>query len=383
MFTATAVMKLAEEGKLRLDDKVADYIPWFKAKTQHSDASHITLRQVLSHTAGIFRDGDTPHWQTGRFPTDLKKAFSDKSLVIENQTAFKYTNYGYSLLGLVIEQASGMTYKDYVEKRILRPLGMKNTYVDYQPNLGSIATGYGLVVPDQKRVTFDHYVTHAYAPATGFISNVVDMAKFINMLSLSGGSSVVLDRESKKEMMRPHGKTRGHDEYGLGLDIGYDNDRKSIGHGGGFNGFSTRTVLDTEMDIAIVVLTNAMRSNSSGIALGILDSIARLMNGKDKYSTSKKISALKYDGLYRSVWGDSVIAKAGDILVDFDVETNNPLKNAVRLVPTSMPNIFTLKSKNVFGSYDEPAVFDSFKNGKAERYIAASMPHRRVKGKGV
>jgi len=63
-----------------------------------------------------------PQWETGKFPKDLKKSFSPKSLVIENLTDFKYTNYGYSLLGLVIEKASGMRYADYVGANILKPL---------------------------------------------------------------------------------------------------------------------------------------------------------------------------------------------------------------------------------------------------------------------
>ena len=378
MFTATAIMKLVETGKLRLDDKVSDYIPWFKGKTKHSNASHITIRHLLSHMAGIFRDGDTPHWETGKFPKDLKKSFSPKSMIIENLTTFKYTNYGYSLLGLVIEKSSGMSYEEYVIKNILKPLGMKDTYVDYRKGIKHIATGYGADMPDQKRVVFGHYSTHAYSPATGFISNVADMTKFISSLSLQSSARQVLHRESIKEMHLTHGKTRDDDEYGLGLDITYIDGRKIIGHGGGFSGFITRTLFDTHNDISVVVLTNSLSSSASQLAIGILDSIHLLINNLRQYETHSKISFSKYEGVYRSVWGDGVISKAGDILADFDPEANNPLKYARFLMPTGSAHTFTIKSKNVFSSYGEEAIFKNFSNGKARELVMATMPRRRI-----
>ncbi len=378
MFTAVAIMKLVEEGKLRLDDHVSDYIDWFKAKAKHSDSSHITLRQLLSHTAGVFRDGDTPHWENGKFPKDLKKSFSSKSLVIENLTTFKYTNYGYSLLGLVIEKASGMSYEEYVTKKILKPLGMKNTYVDYKKEIKHIATGYGSETPDQKRIVFSHYATNAYAPATGFVSNATDLIKFISSLSLNHDSPHVINRESVKEMGRPHAKTEDGDEYGLGLDISYLDGRKIIGHGGGFNGFITRTALDTKNDIGVVVLTNTLGSNASQITDGLLDSIDRIINKSKDYSSHSKISYAKYEGIYRSVWGDSVISRAKDILISYGPKTNNPLKGARRFIPTSSPHTFVMKSKYVYGSYDEEAVFTNFKNGKAQKLLEASMPLKRI-----
>lgn len=378
MFTAVAIMKLVEDGKIRLDDHVVDYLPWFKAKTKHSDSANITIRQILSHTSGIFRDGDTPQWVTGKFPKDLQKSFSPKSLVIENSTTFKYTNYGYSLLGLVIQKASGLKYEDYVTKHIIKPLGMNNTYPDYSDGIKNIATGYSADVPDTKRIAFGHYVTNAYAPATGFVSNAIDMIKFISSLSLDSDSKKVLTRESIKEMARPHAKTGDKDEYGLGLDIGYFGNRKTIGHGGGFSGFVTRTILDTKDDVSVAVFSNSLGSSASEIAEGILDSISRFVNNQMEYSSNIKFSHSKYEGIYRNVWGDSVVSKIGNILIDFSPMASNPLRASARLVPTPKSNIFVIKSKNVFGSYDEEVVFSDFKNGKASKLKVGSTPQKRV-----
>lgn len=378
MFTSMAILKLVENGKIRLDDHVSDYIGWFKAKTKHGDAKNITIRQVLSHTAGIFRDGNTPHWETGKFPKDLKKAFSSKSLTIENSTAFKYTNYGYSLLGLVIEKASGMSYEKYVTKNILGPLGMKNTYVDYGNKIKHIATGYGAKVPDQNRVVFDHYATNAYAPATGFISNVTDMIRLISSLSLNNQSPVI-SRESVKEMARSHAKTGDENEYGLGLDINYYDGQKIIGHGGGFNGFITRTMMDTKNDVCVIVLTNSLSSNASQIARGIIESVDRLIHHPGDYVSHPKIIPTKYEGIYRSVWGDNVISKVDNILVGYSPRTNNPLRSCQRLIPTSSPHTFKIKTKNYYDSYDEEVIFTDFRNNKAQKMIDVSTPMKRIR----
>jgi hypothetical protein len=97
------------------------------------------------------------------------------------------------------------------------------------------------------------------------------------------------------------------------------------------------------------------------------------------FTHKEKIPLNKYEGIYRCVWGDSIIVRAGDILIDFHPQAVDPLKQADRLIPTSIANTFVLKSNNLYSSYGEKASFSDFKKGKAEKYISASMPLRRVK----
>ena len=378
-FTAVAIMKLVEDGKLRLEDKIVDYIPWFKAKTKRADAANITVRQVLSHASGVFRDGNDSQWETGKFPKELSKSFVPESLIVENNTKFKYTNYGYSLLGIVVEKASGVKYGEYLIKNIFKPLGLTDTRPDYEDNLKNAATGYGRVIPDEKRKIFPHYKANAYAPATGFVSTAVDMAKFISSLSLNEKRGV-LGREAKKEMSRAHEKTGDEGEYGLGLDIDWQNGSKIIGHGGNYSGFTGRTLLDTTNDVSIVVLTNTMGAPATPIAFGILDAIRRLANPDKDLSGTKKVNGGAYEGLYRSVWGDDVVAQAGNALVAFSPQTNSPLgRKATVFVPTGKKNEFIMRDKSLYSSYDEPAWFEGFKNGKATILMEAGSPLKRVK----
>ncbi len=125
-FTATAIMQLQEKGKLQIDDYTADYLTWLK---DHKDKrfAKVTIRQLLSHSAGVIRDGKKGgYWQLdGPFPDEekFKKEILDADLVLENNTKLKYSNYGYTLLGLVVKAASGKPYNDYVKEHIIKLLG--------------------------------------------------------------------------------------------------------------------------------------------------------------------------------------------------------------------------------------------------------------------
>ena len=378
-FTSVAIMQLVDNGKLRLDDKVAEHIAWFKGKNKDKDSKNITIRQLLSHTAGLFRDGDTPHWATGKFPKDLQQSFSSSSLTLENATGFKYTNYGFSILGLVIQKVSGLTYEEYVSEHILKPLKMNSTAPDYSPSLKDVATGYGREIPDEERKVFDHYKTNAYAPATGFLSNTIDLAKYLSALSLDSKKKL-LSREAKKEMMRPHEKTEEDEEYGLGLDIFWINKKKIVGHDGGFNGFITQVMLDPKSGIAVVVLTNSLASSAGSIAKGIFEAIYNALDNTSKHK-GKIPSYKKYEGVYRNVWGDTVLAQFGKDLLAFSPRAGLPLKFATILKPQKNSHQFLMEEKSVFDARDEIASFTDFKSGKAQKFLSGAMPSKRIKVK--
>src|SRR5579875_740070 len=122
-FTATAIMQLVEQGKLRLDDRMGSYIPWLQNRVAEA-----TIRQVLNHAAGIIRDGnDADFWQLDHaFPDlpGLRQLVEDGGDVLAPNDTFKYSNIGYSLLGLVIEAASGLPYNEYVTRHIVDRLGL-------------------------------------------------------------------------------------------------------------------------------------------------------------------------------------------------------------------------------------------------------------------
>ena len=236
MFTAVGIMQLQEQGKLKIDDCVQDYLPWFKGKNETSDIKNITIRQLLSHQSGIFRDGNSHHWSNDNFPKNIELTISPNSIVFENGTTFKYSNHAYATLGGIIEKISGEKYTKYMSKHILKPLGMEHTFPDLPDEIPSkLSKGYERIIPGKDhREIFTHSKTYAYASATGFLSNSNDIAKFLSSLSLESKTSVI-NRESKKEMIKSQTVTdrkNGEIGYGLGLDTESFNNKLIVGHGG-------------------------------------------------------------------------------------------------------------------------------------------------------
>lgn len=274
-FTATALLQLQEAGKLRIDDAAVAYLPWLG---EHRDARwrEVTVRQLMSHGAGVIRDGlDSDYWSLRRpFPAvdELKAAIMEADLVLEPNTELKYSNYGYSLLGLVIETVSGQSYGDYIAEHMFSPLGLTRTTVDLEDSTG-LATGYTRLTLSHERLEFPHAATNAMAAATGFVSTAQEIAAFHDALRL--GTGKLLSDASKKEMRRMQWqvKSDSSEGYGLGLDVVPRRQRTLIGHSGGFPGFVSRTWADTEDGLVVSVIANAHGTRPTLWANAIIDLI--------------------------------------------------------------------------------------------------------------
>lgn len=374
MFTAVAVMKLVERSMLRLDDKVADYLDWFKVREGNKDSRDITVRQLLSHTAGVFRDGVTGFWSTGIFPQEIQSTVADEPLARPVLADFKYTNYGYALLGALVEKVSGEKYSEFLEKEIIKPLKLKHTTVDYRNDTADVATGYSGEFPDRSRKAFGHIKARAYASATGFVSSVEDMARFISQFSLKHEGDNFLSLNSKREMMYPIAQTDQNEFYGLGLDIMKIKDHKIIGHGGGYPGFITRTIFDPELELGIIVFSNSLGSSGPMVSEGILDMVYTFADEKEG---RRDLSTC--EGIFCDDWGDSVIVSKGDNLIFFGVQSNYPTKSKNSLVPGKRKGEFTAKTESKFYPGDERVIFRKFKNGKYHEFLWSGSLMKRIR----
>lgn len=310
-FTATAIMQLQEQGLLRIDDPVVSYVPWLK---KHKDDrwQKVTVRQLLSHSAGVIRDGsDAGYWGLHRpFPDDvqLQRALLEVDLIQEPNTKLKYSNYGYSLLGVVVHAASGQSYNDYVTKHIIEPLKLQSTFPEFdESSTKKFATGYSREDLRRRREAFPHISTNAMSAATGFCSTAADMATYF--IAHQVGSGQLLTDESKREMQRVQWEsTRDGESYGLGLDITKHYMRRLIGHSGGFPGFVTRSYIAPSDSLSVVVLSNCHGAWSSVIARAIYDLI-------DEFGDeAPKKDHLKYETRLSTPYGvTDVIAHANGI----------------------------------------------------------------------
>jgi D-alanyl-D-alanine carboxypeptidase len=203
LFTAIAIMQLREQGKLGLDDPVAKYLSWFKAKPAGDDDGPITIEQLLSHSSGLQREaGD--HWVSYEFPTaeQLERLYPDRQAAFAPSVRWKYSNLGFAVLGAVVEKVSGERWADYVEQNIFKPLDMNDSSVD--KNVAGLAVPYGRRMPDGSREVLPFVDARGMAAATGLTSDLLDMAKFMSAQFRRGprGGSQIVSSGSWREMLR-------------------------------------------------------------------------------------------------------------------------------------------------------------------------------------
>lgn len=271
VFTATALVRLAADGALRLDDRVADYLDWFSSAT-HPDLELVTVRQLLSHSSGLTRDGSTTHWHDDRFPSldEVVEQIESGARVYGPVEHLKYSNIALTIAGQVIEAITGKSYDDYVRATILEPLDLSATTTNLPDDLDGHALGYPPRMPGLSRSPFDHVDAGVMDSATGFSSNVVDLLRWHQAHRF--GTDQLLPDQWKREMQRVQFEGPNA-RWGLGFSLSRHGDMDFVSHAGGYPGFLTYSGLNQENELAIVVLTNSL----DGPAWNYLDGIAKIL----------------------------------------------------------------------------------------------------------
>ena len=141
LFTSTAIMQLRDQGKVRLDDPVTKYLPWFKVKAAQPDDPPITIEELLTHSSGLSREAGS-HWSDYKFPdaSEVRAYIEQTQAIYSPQVRWKYSNLALTIAGLIVEAVSGEAYATYVQRHIFDPLGMGDSSVDRQ--VAGLATGY-------------------------------------------------------------------------------------------------------------------------------------------------------------------------------------------------------------------------------------------------
>lgn len=320
LFTAIAIMQLREDGKLRLDDPVVKYLPWFTAKPAGDDDGPITVEQLLSHSSGLQREaGD--HWRSYDFPSEdaLRRMYAERQSAFAPSVRWKYSNLAYAIAGILIERVSGEKWADYVERHIYQPLGMTSSSVD--KNVPGLAVPYTRRMPDGTRDVIPFVDAKGMAAATGITSNVEDMARFVSANFRRGArdGAQIVSSGSWRELHR----VRSVDETwvsgsALGFDVQRYNNRTFVGHGGGYPGNTTFTSLQLDDKVGVIVLTNTNDSNVGEIARQLMATVGAAV-AKAARGTPVTVAWdptwARFAGLYRGVWGDQQVVLLNQKLV--------------------------------------------------------------------
>jgi CubicO group peptidase (beta-lactamase class C family) len=324
-FTAAGIMKLREAGRLGLDDRVGQHVEGL-----HPAIAAATIAQLLSHSAGIVRDGtDSGQWQDRRPFLDVGELRTDLAAapVIEPNTRFKYSNHGYGLAGLVIEAVTGMPYCNWIKQAIIDPAGLKETEPD-MPFGDSVpmARGHSTKLPLGRRVVIPgDNPTNALAPATGFVSTARDLAYWFAQLDPAAEESV-LTVGSRREMVRrqwryPHSSLERY--YGLGITSGKTAEWDWYGHGGSFQGFASRTAVLPDPGIAVSIVSNAV----DGLADQWIDGAIHILANFAKRGAPTG-EVCDWTGRWWRLWGAIDLVPMGDKVIIAAPSLPNPFTDA-------------------------------------------------------
>ena len=274
-FTSVAIMQLVSQGKLNLNDDITKYIPDYPSK-----GKKITIANILYHTSGIknyIKAGDADSKMApGRIvnnveyrldlrPDEMRNFFENEPLNFEPGTSWSYSNGGYFLAGLIIEKASGLSYKEYIESKLFTPLSMTNSsYTNFENIVPNRARGYKL--ENDKLLNADLMDMSVPYAAGALSSTIADLFKWNRKLHTT---NIILNKESYKKLITPGKLNNGSVlpiNYALGIASPIRNGHKAILHPGSISGFSSISSYFPEQDLTIIVLCNTSPNMSAGYA---------------------------------------------------------------------------------------------------------------------
>ena len=249
--TALCVLQLRERGLLDLDDPVSRHLG------EYPGGASVRLIDLLSHTSGI------PEYATVAFlgrsdrryaSEELLGHFWNKKLRFAPGSEFEYSNSNYVVLGAIIERVSGMTYGEYVEKRVFGPAGMRASRYGEGPGL---ATGYQSLSLDGGTAAFPIDLSSQFASG-GLVSNVEDLYKWDRAVE----NGTLLSRSSLTLMYKaPH----DFSDYGLGWRIVRAGRKPAVQHSGTIPGGASTMYRDTARDRTIIILSNVQNADLASI----------------------------------------------------------------------------------------------------------------------
>jgi CubicO group peptidase (beta-lactamase class C family) len=260
-FTATAIVMLAEEKKLALDDAIAKHLAALP-----DEWSGITIRHLLTHTSGIKDYTDADGWlekiRLDRTPEELLKPVMEAPLLFAPGERWSYSNSNYYLLGMILEKISGKTYAEFLAERIFKPLAMTSTRIDdYRDIIKRRASGYHWQKDELGNAA---YVSPTQKWSAGaVVSTVNDMAKWEAAIA----SAKLVPAETQRAMFSPAHLSSGAEvKYGLGNELDDDHGHRVAGHQGGGLAFNATDLRFVDDNLAVIVLCNLTQAPSRVIA---------------------------------------------------------------------------------------------------------------------
>jgi CubicO group peptidase (beta-lactamase class C family)/D-alanyl-D-alanine dipeptidase len=277
LFTDIAAMQLVEKKALDLDAPVTRYLPTFTPQGQ--GAGSITLRQLMSHRAGLVREPPTGHYFDSTTPPldQTVRSLNDTRLVYRPTSKTKYSNAGVAAAGLVVQTVGGQRFQDYLARSVLRPMGLEESAFAPENVVASRRAVGGMWTLDGRTFAAPTFEL-GMVPAGSMYSTVTDLARFMSVL-FARGTGVhgrVIAEQSLAEMWRPQFAASGtRTGFGLGFDVASLDGKRVVRHNGAIYGFATELAAlpDDKLGVAVAISkdgANAVASHIATIALRLM-----------------------------------------------------------------------------------------------------------------
>jgi CubicO group peptidase (beta-lactamase class C family) len=333
-FTAASLSILADEGKLSLDDRVIDHLPWFRMSDPYV-TQEMRVRDLLAHRSGLgLGAGDLLYWPGTDYTTgDVARRLKDVPLTGSFRGQYAYDNILYGVAQLVIEKASGQSYAQFLQQRIFTPLGMRDTRFnsDSLRPRDNVATGHAKAdfkdLQPAPRMSWNNV-----SGAGGIYSSVHDMSRWMRM-QLAGGmytdakgtqqrlfseerqqqmwsviTPIPIPKPSVPELEAAKPNFLG---YGEGWQLSDYRGRKLVSHTGGWPGMVSQVTLVPEKKLGVIVLTNAEVSGAfNAVTMRVLD--AYLDAPRTDWTAAYAAALAKSKGKADEDWQKHVKARAAN-----------------------------------------------------------------------
>lgn len=416
LFTAIGVMQLRDAGRLSLADPVGEHLPWFGIEQAYPDGPAVTVWGLLTHSAGLPRESDFPYWSAPAFAfpsrEEVRERLTEQETLYPAARHYQYSNLGLTLAGEIVAELSGRPYDEYVRAEILDPLGLHDTRPempspDEEPRL---AAGYGSLDRDAERHRVPPFHASGIAPAAGFSSTALDLARFASwQLRLldedddegeedaAGEPADVISANTLREMQRVQWLEPDWQlARGLGFGVYRRGDRTFVGHSGSCPGYRTTVLVEHRSKTGIAVLANAAvgvegyADKAHAILAPVLaeaDEAAGkdepAVPGDDAEAAEAKPDLERFTGRYDvQPWGGeaAVVPWKGGLAVLY-LPTDDPLEamDELRYVdPEEAGNPNTFRRVRDDGSLGETVVFEVDESGRAVAMIQHSQRSPRI-----
>jgi CubicO group peptidase (beta-lactamase class C family) len=340
-FTALAIVRLRDEGRLQLDEPASKYIPELKkAKLLTTDAPPVTIRHLLIHAAGFPEDNPWGDRQLAASDKDLLELAGTALFSTTPGTAYEYSNVGFALLGLIISVVARQPYQQYITEKILKPLGMHNTVWEYAKVPGSkLALGYRWNGKEWKEEPLLH--DGAYGAMGGLITTLEDFEKYMALHmnawpARDDKEHGVIKRSSLREMQGAHNFSSLNPRfayasgrpcatasaYGYGLRWMTDCEGKTfVGHTGGLPGFGSNWNILPEYGIGVVFFGNVTYAPTGTFNLSVLDTIVKMAGLKPREIPPSAVLQQRKEQLAQLLphWNGNTNIFAANFFMDNDI----------------------------------------------------------------